>query len=431
MKKFIILGWCGGMGGGHIYTRNQCVVARKLEWTPIVIHFSPKDPVIPDLEIFGNNRVRELRFPPCYYTSKEQKIILKRLKEIVNPQPGDSFFIESNDTCVAYWGELLAKELSCKNFSFLLEFFFRNKEDNLDFLEFKLKRKELAGIMENSLPDLFRTRFQLTREENKRINAFCTNSVEDIPIPFVFDTTGYDFVIGNIGRSTKPYVQWIGEDIAEFALKHPEKKILVVLVGGEPDSSAERKIESSLEKCDNVKVFSTGFLFPIPLGLLKKINVVTATSGCIRAAQEAQIITIAYKDNERNPYGVCGYDLKEVALPEQPINARRLDEYLEEIFFGDFLKKYQYSTYLTYVSDEERWRDLEADTMYMLTPTEEGYYNASKVYPKSKILKLWVRTIGNIYPLHYFMEFLERTGIVVKMHNMVCRIRGNSQKLPG
>lgn len=431
MKKFIIIGWCGGMGGGHIYTRNQCVVAKKLGWTPIVIHFSAKDTVISDLKQFDNNRIRELRFPPSYYSKKEQKRIINKLLNIIKPQQNDLFFVESNDTCVSYWGELLANRLKCKHFSFLLEFYFQNKEDNFDFLEFKLRRKELAGIMENSLPNLFQSRLILSEDENKWINAFCTNSVESIPIPFELDTSSYDYVIGNIGRSSKPYVQWLGEDISAFAENHPDKRFLVILVGGEKDSPAERRIVGSLEKCGNVDVFSTGFLFPIPMDLLKKLDVVTATSGCIRAAQEANIITIAYKDNEREPYGVCGYDLKEVTLPEHPINARSLSEYLEIILFGDFCSTYQYSKYLSYVSDEDRWKQLEEDTEYMLLPTETNYYDTSTVLPKSKMLRFFVETLGHVYPFHNIMEIIEKSGVMITFHNIMFKIRGSTKVLPG
>ena len=430
MKKYIIIGWCGGMGGGHIYTRNQCVIAKKLGWTPVVIHFSAKETVISDLKQFDRNRIRELRFPPSYYSKKEQNIILNKLLSIVNPQQNDQFFVESNDTCVSYWGEILAKRLKCKHFSFLLEFYFRNKEDNLDYLVFKLKRKELAGIMQHSLPSLFKSRYLLPEDENKWINAFCTNSVENIPIPFDLDTSRYDYIIGNIGRSTKPYVQWIGEDVSIFANKHPDKRFLLLLVGGEKDSPAERKILDSLERCNNVDVYSTGFLFPIPMDLLKKIDVVTATSGCIRAAQEANILTIAYKDNERNPYGVCGCDLKEVTLPDYPIKALSLCEYLEGILFGDFCTQYPYTKYLDYVSDEKRWQQLEEDTKYMLLPSETNYYDTTRVFPKQIVLRFFIKTIGHIYPLHRFMEIVEKTGIMIKINKCMQSLR-NTQVLPG
>ena len=407
MKKYIILGWCGGMGGGNIYTRNKCIVAQKLGWNPIVIHFSEKPTFIPDLMEYDKNRVLEMKFPPSYYTRDERLQVVNRIMRIVDPQESDVFFVESNGVRYSYWGELISKELCCKHFAFLLEFYFPWDDNYYDFFSFKHKRKELAGISKTSLQSLFgKSYFSLTNNSEKDcLLAFCTNSVEDIP--YSLDCSGYDIVIGNIGRSTKPYVQWASEEIVQFGNNHPDKKILFIIVGGEKGSKEDLHIRALLKGNNNIDYQSTGFLFPIPLQLLQKIDIAIATSGCISVAQYANLKTIAFKDNERRPYGVIGYDIKETPLPSQPVTKYSLSELLDEMIFGDYFSKYDYTPCYPSVDYSDSWLTLERDTLYMLEPTSKDYFDTTKVVPKSFFRRLYIQTIGRWVPFHRVIRLIK------------------------
>ena len=414
MKKYIILGWCGGMGGGNIYTRNQCIIARKLGWVPIVFHFSKKTAFISDLKPFDRNSVLEMMFPPCYYSKNEVKKVLNKFIRIIDPRDNDEFFVESNGVRYSYWGELIAKELRCKHFAFLVEYYFTWNDDYYDFFSFKYKRKELVGIGPSSLSTLFGNRKEvLSSVENRQsMTAFCTNSVEEIDFHSEYDFSSYDLVIGNIGRSTKPYVQYLSEDLVEFGKKHEDKRILFVIVGGEKGTPEDTQIRETLKGCKNIDIYSTGFLFPISLQLLKHIDVAIATSGCIKVAQDAELVTIAYKDNDRMPYGVCGYDLKEYPLPQKPVVNYKLSELLDEIIFGGFCDNYSYEPMIKPISVHEGFSQLEKDTFYMLEPNDLAYYDTTKVFPRSLLRKLYIKTFGKIIPLHRVIDFFySRKGL--------------------
>lgn len=401
MKKFIILGWCGGMGGGHIYTRNQCVVAKKLGWTPIVIHNNPQEAVISDLTQFNANRVDEMCLLPSYYSKEERCIVMGKFLSIIEPKEEDEFFVESNGVRYSYWGELLAEKLKCKHFAFLLESYFPVKDNNYVFYSFKLKRKELAGIVQTSLPSLFGKHRKIDESENKYIKAYCTNSVEDVPYNIDVDFSQYDIVIGNIGRSSKPYVLQVAKDLACYSQIHINKRFLFLLVGGGKGTTNEFSINHVLSGCENVDILSTGSIFPIPKSLLSHIDVAIATSGCIRIALEANLPTVAYKDNEMIPYGICGYDIK-YPLPEQPEKKRTLGEILDDILFNDYCKKKSYTPYFNYKSDSESWSQLEEDTKYMMSaPISFEYYDTSKVYPSQIMRRLYVKTMGKLIPFHF------------------------------
>lgn len=406
MKKYIILGWCGGMGGGNIYTRNQCVVARKFGWEPIVIHSSKKDTFILDLKPFDRNRIVELELPPCYFTLRERKAIFEKIMSIISPEDGDVFFIESNGVRYSYWGEMVAKRLNCKHFAFLVEAYFALNDNYFEFYEFKLRRGELAGTRPASLPMLFKPYRVLSEQENKYLAAYCTNSVEDVPDTLNVDYSRYDFVIGNIGRSTKPYVLQVAKDLAEYARSHPDKKMLFLIVGGEIGSYEESVIKRSLGENKNIDLLSTGFMFPIPKALLAHIDVAIATSGCIRPALEANIPTIAYKDNELQPYGVCGYEVHS-PLPERPSNPRSLGTILDSILFLNYCQQNEFTPYYNFRSDDESWARLERDTNYMMTtPDRLEFFDTVKVYPRSRVRKLYIKTLGRVLPFHLIVESL-------------------------
>lgn len=417
MKKYIILGWCGGVGGGQIYTRNQCVIAKKIGWVPIVFHSGNEDTVIIELKQFDSNRINEMRFLPSFYSNRERELILDVFLSVIEPSSEDEFFVESNGVRFSYWGELLARKLKCKHFAFLLEFYFPYKDDYHEFFSFKLKRRELAGIGPTSLSSLFGNYQKISLEDSIFIKAYCTNSVEDVEDPIEVDYSQYDFVIGNIGRSTKPYVLNVARDLASYSKTHENKRILFLLVGGNKGTKEESAIRQSLDGCKNVDILFTGFMFPIPKSLLSHIHVATASSGCIRVAFGANLPTVVYKDNEMSPYGILGYDLS-LPLPEKPEKKRTLGELLDDILFNDLCGKYGYKSVPNYSCDSERWIQLEEDTRFMMSNSKHlEYYDTSVVYPKQVMRKLYVRVLGPLIPFHFFVQIREC------MSKMIVRLR--------
>lgn len=405
-KKFIIIGWCGGMGGGHIFTRNLCIVVSKLGWDPIVIHSSKKKTEIVELRRFDNNRIIEIGMPPSYYTAKERKKIINDIIQIIDPHNCEEFFVQSNGVRYSYWGELIAARLNCKHFVFLLENYYSLNDDYYDFYKFKLYRGELAAIKKNYLQQLFGQFLTVSENEDKFYKAFCTNSVEDIPYDSSVDFAQYDIVLGNIGRSSKPYVQHLGYELALFAETHRDKRILFLIVGGEQGTVEEAKIKKSLSNKSNIDIYSTGFLFPIPSKLLSHIDVSIASGGCIRISLEAGLITIAYKDNVYVPYGVCGYDLKPGPLPERPEIQYKLSSLLDDILYGDFCERHTFTPYITPANYKASWQLLEENVKEMLEPAEPAYYDSTKVFPRLFFRRLYVKTIGKIIPFHKVIKLL-------------------------
>lgn len=396
------------MGGGHVYTRNQCIIARQLGWAPIVIHFSKRPTFISELKQFDQNRIYEMKELPAYFTKKERERVISRFMDIIEPNEGEEYFVESNGVRYSYWGELIAERLKCKHFAFLVEAYFDSNDDYTGFFKFKLQRKELASIGDRSLQNLFGNSYKVKNYENKTIRAYCLNSVEDVDSPVDIDYSRYDVVIGNIGRSNKPYVMSLGPELSLFALRHPEKKILFLIVGGIKGSPEEEQIIKQLDDAPNVDLVSTGFLFPIPLNMLKKVDLAIASAGGIKVAQQADLITIAYKDDVNFPYGVIGYDIKALPLSPTPKNNYSLSDLLEQLLFGDYLKRFKYEQILPPLRHEESMRQLANDTEYMMSKTTCEYYDTTSVLPKFFLRKLYIKTIGRFISVNMLLKVIGR-----------------------
>lgn len=412
MKKYIILGWCGGMGGGNIYTQNKCEAARLAGWTPIVIHFSKREVFLESLKKYQKNQIKEMLNPPCYYTSRQQQRIVERMVSIIDPQPDEEFFVESNGVRNSYWGELLARELKCKHFAFFLEYFFPWHDDNTDFFLFKLNRKELSGISKKKMMELFGNRTDILYDDITIMHASCSNSVDDAEDTIGVDYSKYDIIIGNIGRSSKPYVESLGPEILKFAKKHSDKRILFIIIGGEKESLVAKQLSLLFQDAPNLDYVNTGFIFPIPQNVLKHLDVAIASAGCVGIGVRSGLKTITYADNDTLPYGVMGYDIKDRSLQLKEHCGLSLSDLLEGVLFESYCEKFEYKQlYDSAPTNEQTMNTLIKDIEYMTSAESKEYFDTTKIYPQKSIYKLYISTVGKIFPLSMILRFVNKIGL--------------------
>ena len=409
MKKYIILGWCGGMGGGNIYTKNKCEAARLAGWEPIVIHFSSREVFLKELKVYQDNRVKEMLNPPSFYTHRQQKRIIDRLVYYVNPLPGDEFFVESNGVRNAYWGELLAKRLNCKHFAFVLEFFYPWHDDNTDFFLFKLNRKELSAISTKHMMELFGNRKDILYDDIPIMHASCSNSVDETEDTIGVDYSKYNIIIGNIGRSSKPYVESLGLEILKFAKKHSDKKILFIIIGGEKESLIAKQQSALFQDAPNLDYVNTGFIFPIPQNILNHLDVAIASGGCIGIGVRSGVKTITYADNNTLPYGVMGYDIKDRNVQMNEHCGLSLFDLLEGVLFESYCEKFEYKQlYDSAPTNEQTMNTLIKDIEYMTSAESKEYFDTTKIYPQKFVIRLYVCTIGRVLPAVFMMNLLKK-----------------------
>jgi hypothetical protein len=91
----------------------------------------------------------------------------------------DEVFIESTDMWLSMWGELLAKEMSAINFSYLLHSHIENISSSVQkYFDFKYRQQLLAGMSELTLPELFNGYVKIPNDDVRRIYAVPKDSYQ-------------------------------------------------------------------------------------------------------------------------------------------------------------------------------------------------------------------------------------------------------------
>ena len=311
-KVYVIVGWCGGLGGAHIYTSNKCLFLKSIGWHPIVLYSGKNLPVLDTLKEFTQNRFEELDYLPAYFSLSECNKVLEKMMKVIEYDPCNKYIIESSEIKFSYWGELLAERIQCKHYAFLLSPFFVKNAFYSNYLTFKLSRKEVAGTRESSLPELFGSNVVSPKSsDNVYFRAWCTNSVADFNYEFQEDIHKYDLRIGHIGRDTKPYVKHMVMDLFVYAKNNPDLKIFFCMIGGKKNTW----IQEYFKETKNLTVFCTGRIFPIPKKLIESMDVGIGSSGCIRVGVEQNLKMITYLDNGIKPLGIYEYDIRDRVIP--------------------------------------------------------------------------------------------------------------------
>lgn len=297
------------IGGAEIYARNKYSYLRNAGWDCLVVSTRQGNIVIDDLKRFKTSIIKELRFGPYLYSPSQRKKLMKTLVSILpDTTIYDEVIVESHSLTLSLWGEMLSKEISAKHLAFLLEEHCDLDTQKYDFLKFKHNRGELAGINRQSLKLLFRPYGELPDDKSYYLLAHCTNSVEEIPDSKWDKIPDAQYNIGSIGRLEKPYLQSVIKDITEFVDEHPDSTFNIFFIGGETNGSAiTNQIYSIFFNHRNVKVYITGFIYPIPLSLINRIDVFMSSAGSVRVSENAGRFTIAYDSNDLQPIGLYGY----------------------------------------------------------------------------------------------------------------------------
>jgi len=404
VKKYIIIGWAGKIGGGQLYTKNKCEVLTLHGWSPTILYSADEEIVIRELLQYPSQFYFELSFLPSYYSKRKQEQLLSSMINFLNVSEEDEVFIETNDVRYSYWGELLAKKLQCKHFVYLLEAYFGRKEDNIDFFRFKLERNELAGNRITSLPDLFANKVIITDQNNRYYRAVTFTDYEEKQDDLGIDYSSFDVKIGHVGRDTKPYVGTLYSQLESFAKRHRDKKILFLMIGGETNSIQGKRLKELAENYSNLSVICTGQIVPIPPTLVQNMDVCIGSSGCLRVIDQCGVRAIAYLDNGQSPCGVLGYDVKKI--PVENIYGGSLEELLEEVLFKNFCENFVYKGIFEKLDGVKEKELTWKHTVDMLQESSKKFYDTSTILGPRKLIRIWQKSIGKLVPFGNMMRLL-------------------------
>ena len=210
--------------------------------------------------------------------------------------------IETGTDYTAFWGEMLAEKLKAKHIiEFQDEFNNRLNKNNIALFKFKFDRSELACITPKTMKIIFGSYWHIDDKNSVGLSFSCTNSVVDYHSDISDKIPSGDFIIGYIGRTNKPFVKNIVQNVSDFAKQHSDKVITFVMFGG------PLIIQKDILKClklTNIKFFVTDFIFPLALKDLRQCDVFICGAGSAFAAYKSGVPTIHIDMYTYKPIGM-------------------------------------------------------------------------------------------------------------------------------
>lgn len=380
-KKYIhLLLAITSIGGGQLYAYNKAIFMTNKGYKCYIISAYKDDEICIDyLKQFKDYIFEELNYDPNIFNNKKVQKVLTKIVEKIGY--ADEYIIESGTPMCALWGELLAKKMNSKHIIYLLsETTYLVSTDYHPFFYFKLNRGELAGINKTSIPLLFQDPNMIDSKKNKYLTAILDNRPIDIESKFINDLPNSSITITSIGRLEKNNALIIAQEISKFVNDHLNDSFNVIFVGGSDNLDRINEIKTKFINLDNVNLFMSGTMFPIPKSLFRKTDVFVSSAGSATISYIEEKPTISVDVTDGYAIGVLGYTTQN--------NTYRLNEpkveisiLLEKIIYENFLdnKKFIQKNNIN-ISD----KFMEHIEFIEKSNKSKEYYNISTIKYKGK-----------------------------------------------
>lgn len=291
------------MGGAQMLLRNKMLDLESRGWVVQVFYYFPGNEIfIPEFRKFSDNRIEELQYPICTYSIKRrEQIINVILSKISN---SGEVVVESDFYHLSYWGELLASRVQGINILYFIgEEFPKISAREERFLIFKQRRKEFVNAL--SIKERYSKQVASLHDNSDVLKMPSYNNVySSVEFPLEYNKA-YP-VITSIGRLEKNYILPMVKGIIEFA----ESNDLIVNLFFVGDSEYDiflDNIKNILSKTSKVLPYFWGYMYPIPLSIIKATDVGIAVSGSVKVTASQNIPTISICVEDCYPLGVYGH----------------------------------------------------------------------------------------------------------------------------
>jgi hypothetical protein len=309
---------------------------------------------------------------------------------IVGEKTSDTskIIIESTSIPYSLWGELLAQRLDAKHFVYLLHSHFEDlKVPYLEYANFKYERKELAGMVAQTLPLLFAGYRNIDEHERYHLRAAGKNPISSSPdsnaiTNEIFKAKDCDYVIGGFGTLNKPHALDIFKEVKKFAYKHSDKKIAYIVIGSSFTGAIESKMLEMSKGCENLHLILAGEMFPVPERLFKAMDVCIGSWGSATVAARAGAKTIRLSnDTQVIPQGLIGYTLTKEPYSDYKCYAGTLIEVIEDVLVRGKYNNMEYmppSLYPDYHEEHKKHMDFIEQSCQI-----REYYDINKIKPQN------------------------------------------------
>lgn len=393
MKKYVFFTFAiFGIGGTQIYVRNKILYMQKLGWETVVVSTEPGEKVlVKELCPYTKGVFPQLLKNPYLYTKQERNFILNELSSYIG-NSADEIVIESNFMGITPWGELLAERLKAQHFIFLIQENYSIKSRKyLEFFEFKYKRGELAVNTRCALKQLFEGYREISNDKTCDLAAVCSNVVEDCESNIESNLENADFYIGSIGRINKPFVLPMVEEISRYAKKHSDHTFQLVLFGGSPEVEDINRILEKEKESDNLYIYITGPIFPIPRQVIKKMDVFIASAGAAKTSSDEGCLTIAIDANDFQAMGILGCTTNDIIHRSFKDINYTTEQLLDQILYE---KKYFNVHPKVDIESSDYMIAFEKHELYRSSATKDKSYYPVKIMAPKVITRFLYRLLG-------------------------------------
>ena len=421
MRTYIIIcGFADVIAGGPIYYANKVRYMEQFGWQVIVIPTNNgKKVLVQGMEKFLGPYVPFILDSPNEYNKKQREILIDYLESFV-PKEREKTIIETGTDYTNYWGEALAERINAKHIViFLDEQNPRVTKDVIDFYKFKYNRHELACITKPVMQNLFKGYMTLDLKECYALRCDCTNVLDDYEHEINSLIPKSDYNIGYIGRLEKPFFSIIVDEFISFCKRNGRKKITVVFFGGAFEQKTVDALEDKFKSLSNVRIFVTGYLFPLPIAALRKMDVFVSGAGSARVAAKAGVLSVQVDMLSYEPLGIM-LDYTFTNYKKCPIG-NKISDYLDWILVHKEPKLplplgVNYKKDWDFVCEcfEEHLKFIEQSS------SEPAYYNLSKlgISLKQKMRKIFRSILGlKLY------NFLRKNKIYLSLWNCLQKFK--------
>lgn len=385
MRKYIILAYnITGMGGGQQYVYNKVKYLTANGFDTVVYSAIKGEMVIHDFCRFNTLIVPALKYPPACFRTAYQNEILEILAQ--GCEKTDDVWIESTGAYETQWAELLAEKVQGKHVCFALSEQ-QNKcysKNELAFLYFKYQRRELYGIAQESLRLIFRNVHEIPDSAECCFVANCINVVDKTMEYAGPALPEVDYRIGCIWRTNKEGFLKTIDNLIPFIKANPQNTFGVVVIGGGSCSNEERAAKL-LAAYPNVKTLFLGYTYPIPLDLLRRMDVFVSSAGSanVTAMHNLPTISVTTKISEGReefcPLGILNYTTVQTVVPVE--SELTLSDYLRMILFEHYCT--------THVTLGKEWPDdtgfideYKREISFFETKVEKKYFPVNSIRPQ-------------------------------------------------
>ena len=376
----------GKVSGEKIYSFNKLRYMVSLGWRVLFLSGKKEETPVDGVPNFSQHTFPSLTYTPFCYSKREVKKTIESIAAIIGETEKDLCVIESDSVNRAVWGELIAKRVHAKHVAFLLQEKHHYPDNTRAFLRFKYGRHELAGITAGSINQILGDE-DVERRDDTKIAALCNNTVEDCEDTFS-DRLPRDakYTFGSLGRLDKSCVPAILEGFMAYAAAHPEDKFNLILIGGSTGKKRIQHIQESMSACRNIHMVITGYIYPIPAALIKRIDLFVSTAGSASVTYRYHRPTIKVHPDTGAPSAIMGLEGMETKSMYDVLPGITIEECIEKALLNRDRLRYDFHYYEDYQQrmNAEFDRHLE---IAAITKTKEYYDETSLMQIKPTHIK--------------------------------------------